>query len=43
MSREEAVVEGADGMSAFTPVQAVDPSDLRMKASWVPGSRDRGG
>ena len=31
---KQAVIEGADGMSAFTPVQAVDPNDLRFKVSW---------
>jgi len=31
---KQAVIEGADGMSAFTPVQAIDPNDLRFKISW---------
>ena len=31
---KQAVIEGADGMSAFTPVQALDPNDLRFKISW---------
>lgn len=31
---KQAVIEGADGMSAFTPVQAIGPNDLRFKISW---------
>ena len=36
---KQAVIEGADGMSAFTPVQARGPNDLRFKVSW--GTPDR--
>mmetsp|Transcript_6378 Transcript_6378/g.14704 ORF Transcript_6378/g.14704 Transcript_6378/m.14704 type:complete len:1243 (+) Transcript_6378:85-3813(+) len=36
---KQATIEGADGMSAFTPVEAVGPNDLRFKVSW--GTPDR--
>jgi len=31
---KSASIEGADGMSDFSPVQAVGPNDLRFKVSW---------
>ena len=30
----QAVIEGADGMSTFSPVQAVGPDQLRFKVGW---------